>query len=397
MEYGSLTADQRRLYRETVTGSHSRRFTVLLLDLDGKVKRDLTDGYQGGSLQGDDSRAPVEVFEASVLDRQGRLDWTNGEHRHFQLRVIDHRFVPGIGADGAWVEEVGFEGPIWDFTRQGPDVKIVAHSGERLAMGSVRNTFTRPRKAKAHAVIDDLLAAAGAKRSQRRIPRLKARLPKSVTIGVRRGKDDPKTKKRDERRRVQILRADPASATYYGTAAGIAAGIDRELFWEPGRFVLAAPQNKPSLTLTDATVLAPVEEKRGKEGEVPNTWLVLGHKPKGKKRIAAKVQLPNSHPASPRKMGWNNTPRNITERVENEKLRRKKQARAVGIRRRNAAMRELVVYQVQAIPVRARLRPNSLAWVPTASGRARVRVKQWTIPYSAGADAMTIGVNRRRG
>lgn len=396
MEYGSLTADQRRLHEETVAGSHHRRFTVLLLDLDGKVQRDLTEGYQGGSLQGDDSRAPVEVFEGSVLDQQGHLDWSNGEHRHFQLRVIDHRFIPTIGAEGTWVEEVGFEGPIWDFTRQGPEVKIVAQSGERLAMGSVRNTFTRPRKAKAHAVIDDLLAAAGAKKSQRRIPKLKARLPKSVTIGVLRGKDKKDTR-RDERRRVQILRADPASATYYGTAEGIAVGIGRELFWEPGRFVLAAPQNKPSLTLTDATILAPVEEKRGKDGEVPNTWLVLGHKPKGKKRIAAKVQLPSSHPASPRKMGWNDTPRNITERIENEKFRRKKQARAAGIRRRNAAMRELVVYQVQAVPVRARLRPNSLAWVSTASGQARVRVKQWTIPYSADADPMTIGVNRRRG
>lgn len=393
MDYGSLTTAQRRLYAETVVGSHHRRFTVQLLDLDGKVVRDVTDGYQGGSLQGDDSRDPVEVFEASILDADGQIDWTNGEHRHYQLRVIDHRFVPALDD---WVETVGFEGPVWDFSRQGPDVKVIAHSGERLAMGSVRSTFTRPRKSRATTVIRALLEQAGAKKSQIRVPKLKAKLPKSVTIGVKRGKDDKSTPNKDERRNVRILRAQPHEATYYGTAKAIAKGIGRELFWEPGRFRLAAQQSKPSLRLDDSVLLAPVEEKRAVEGEVTNTWLVLGKKPKGKKRVAVKVQLPKSHPASPQKMAWNGTRRNITERVEG-KFPRKKQARAAGLRKRKAAMRELVTYQIQAIPTQARLRPNSLATVPTVSGSARVRVKQWTIPYSTGADAMTIGTNRRRG
>lgn len=390
MRYESLTAPQRRAYMDTVTGSHHRRIEIVLLTLDGKPVRDLTESFLGGSIQGDVDRTPVEVCDVDVLDVDEHLDWSNGRQRHFKLRVIDSRFVPALDE---WVEAVVFTGPVWDFDRQGDVVSLVAQGSERLAMGSLRNVFHRPRKTKATSVIRDLLAAAGAQPQDRRIPSQQARLPESVTIGVNRGK------KKEDKRKRRILRATPVEDTYWQTAAEIAEAIDRELYSDGrGRFVLGPATTRPAAWVAGEVLLSPVTEKRVDAAEWPNTWLVVGANPKGPKpQVQVQVQLPPKHPASADSMAWHGKPRDVTVRIENSHLRTKQQARRLGQKYRDRAMRELTEYEVNTLPVVPWLRPNATITAPTSRGRVQVRVRQWTLPLGPGADPLTIGANRRRG
>lgn len=406
MEYRSLSKAQRDLYHETVAGTHHRDIELHILTLDGTPVTSVTskmNTFLGGSIQGDVANTPIEVLEADILDEDFALDWTNGQHRRYKARVIDSRFIPDLDD---WVDEVAFTGPLWDFSRQGPVLSIVAHGSERLAMGSVRRVFTRPRKSKATDVMLDLLSAAGAQGNDVSIPNLPTILPERVTVGVRRGKHDDKDNKHSKNSKGQkkqpkrrVFRADQED-TYWAEADRIANGLNRELFPDGrGVFCLRTHATRPSLVFDAATILSPVTEKRPEsEGEVPNTWLVLGADPKGPKgRVKVEVTLPARHPLSAQTLAWNGTPRQVIVRIENKHIRTEKSARAIGERRRDQQLAELVEYQVEALPVIPWMRPNAMVSVPTAFGRATMRARQWTLPLGPGADPLTIGANRRRG
>lgn len=393
MQYQSLTKAQRLQYLETVSGSHHRAVSLEILTLDGEPRRSLTNRFIGGSIQGDMSSDPVEVLECQILDDDYALDWEGGQYRKFKARVVDARFIPALND---WVEEVAFTGPIWDFERTGAVVSLVAHGSEQLAMGSIRDADTIRAKTKATDAIRRLLRGAGAGPADMRIPALNARLPRDVTVGIKVGKKpkDPKVKQR----RVQKLKVGRED-TYWGKAASIAEAIDRTLFADNrGRFVLEGPRQRATHTLTERMLLAPVDSRRGADGEVPNTWIILGANPKGpKKRIKAVVALPPQHPLSAQTLKWGGELRRVYETTENNQLRTKKQADRVGARKRDRVVRELVTYEVQVLLVVPYVRPGSLASIPTGGGRATARWSSWTLPLGPAADPVTLGANRRRG
>lgn len=395
MDVDSLTRAQRGDYDAALRATHRRRVELVILTLDDDPVTSLVNPFLGGSIHGDVDRSPVEVLEARVLDRDGVLDWTNGQHRRFKVRVVDSRFVVALND---WVEATVFTGPLWDFERRGEEVTLVAQGSERLAMGSVRSAFTRPRKAKATEVIRDLLRDAGAPASSLRVPRLNVRLPERVTV-VKRGKDRDGDKAGRQGARRRVLRVSRADSPW-PRAAKIAEAIDRELFADgSGNFLLRPAQTKPSVSFTSRLLIGPPIERRGKDGEQPNVWMVVGADPKGsRKQIQVEVPLPRRHPLSRQRLAWHDVPREVVERVENEHLKTKKQARLVGERRRDKALRELMEYEVQAFPCVPWLRPNSLVTIPLASGgTARIRVKRWTLPLGPGPDPLVIGANRRSG
>lgn len=395
MDYESLTRDERAAYYAATSRTHRRRVELVILTLDDEPVRSLSDVLLGGAIHGDVTRTPVEVLECRLVDVDNVLDWTNGQHRRFKLRVIDHRYVPELG----WVEATAFTGPIWDFERRGAEVDLVAQGSERLAMGSVRKPFQQPRKSKATDVIRDLLKDAGAVNRVLRIPKLDARLPERVTVGVKRGKDRDPKKDGYQGPRRQVLKVKQ-SDTYWPEASRIAEAIDRDLYADgAGNFVLRPPQTKPSIRFTESSLLLPPVERRGEAGEQTNVWLVLGAEPKGpKERVRAEVRLPKKHPLSRERLAWHDKPREVTERIENRHVRTVKQARVLGQRRRDKALRELVEYEFEAVPFVPWIRPNALVTIPLSGGRrARVRVKRWTLPLGPGPDPLVVGTNRRSG
>lgn len=391
IELRALTTAERRLYDAAVAGSHHRRVELEVYTRDGDPVRSFTNRFLSGGIHGDLDRTPIEVLEAELLDVDYALDWSHGEHRRFTARVVDARFVPALDE---WVEEIVFTGPFWDFHRDGPVVTLTCQGTERLAMGSVRRVYKKPRKTRATTVIRDLLELAGAPARALLIPRLKITLPERVTVGVRRKRKGDDDKKKRPRRRVYRATHED---TYAGEARRIAEAIDRDLFTDGrGRFVLEAPRTRPTLRLTTATILKPVSERRGSDGEVTNTWHVLGANPKGpKKRIEVKLGLPRRHPSSAHTLRWNGKPREVIDVVENRQLRSVKAARAVALRKRDRGMRELVERQVDALPVVPWWRPGGLVSVPTGGGRATSTVRRWTLPLGPDADPLTLGAIRR--
>ncbi len=392
MQYDNLTRAQKRVYHEAVSTSHHCRIELVILTLNDRPVRSLTNRFIDGQVDTDTERTPAAVLQCEILDDDFVLDWESGKHRQFKAQVVDARFVPELDE---WVEQVVFTGPLWDFTRSGAQVSLVAQGTERLAMGSVRRVFERPRKAKATIVIRDLLQAAGAVRRLLVIPNLDATLPERVTIGIPRdGKD--KDKKKDDKPRRKHYRATNEN-TYYGEASRIAAALDRLLYADShGRFVLRSHPARATVKLTDSQLLAPVTVTRSVEGDTVNTWEIRGANPKGpKKQVAVTVAFPKRNELSAQSLAWHSKPHELVETVENEHLKTDKQARVFGRRLRDRALGSLVSYEVESMPVFPWLQPHMMISVPTEGGRALVRATRWTHPLGRGGSA-TLGANRRK-
>lgn len=396
MHYESLTRAERRLYEETVSGSHHRRVELEILTLNDKRLRSLTNPFLGGQVDTDTSRTPASILSCEVFDDDFVLDWQDGAHRRFKARVIVSVFVPDIGEHGTWVDAVVFTGPLWDFERSGPVVSLTAQGTERLAMGSVRVAFTRPRKAKATTVQRDLLKAAGAIDRLLLIPPLNVTLPERVTVGVREKDKNPKDKKKPPKRQVYKVTHED---TYIGEAQRIADAIDRLVYADThGRFVQRAHPVGPRTALTRRHLLAPVTEKRPTDGESPNTWIVLGANPKGpKERVKAEVGFAKRDTLSAESLAWHGRPHELIETVENKHLKTHKQAVTFGRRLRDRAAGSRVEFEAEVLPMMPWLQPHMIVSVPTGTGRVAWRAERWTFPLGPGADPMTLGANRKTG
>ncbi len=394
MTYAALDATGRQAYDATVRTTHSRMVELeVWRRADHKPVASLTNKFMGGSTQGDEDRVPVQVTECQLLDEDYVLDWSNGEHRHFDIQILDYRYVPALGD---WVEKPSFRGPIWSFSRQGPVVSLNAEGSEKNAQGSIRKVDWWPAKTRATVVLTAFLRLAGARGVDLLVPSLKQTLPRRVTVGVKIGKP-PKGDKKDTRRVTQRLKVDRED-TYWQQALQIAQALGRDLYADArGRFILARRSQRPTITLTDRDILGPVTQEASTSDEVPNTFIVSGPNPKGPKGPAgARVELPKRHPSSAHALRWNGTPRAVIELIQNKHVRTDKAARRLGEQHRDRNARELVTHQVDAIPTEASIRPGTSASLPTPTGRVTAQVRQWTIPYGPGADPMTLGAARRR-
>lgn len=399
IDYLSLSSGERKKYNATIRSTHWRRIELEVMTLNGAARGSLTNKFLGGSIQGDKSRTPVELLQGSVMDEDRLLDWQNGEHRKFRIRVIDARFVPALDD---WVEHTAFTGPIWDYARAGAVVDLIAQGSERLAMGSVRHIIDEPRKTRATAVVKKLLRATGVPDSALRVPTLRASLPERVTVGVRRGKrlpdDKDKDKKKELPRKVQVYRATNEDS-YWHEAARIAGALNRQLYADArGRFIMARSSSRPIASLGPNELLAPVKETPGPT-DGPNHWIVLGADPKGpKKQVRVEISLPPKHPLSPESLSWHGARYEITEVIENKQLKRRAAALRVGKDRRESAMRETRSYEAEVLPVLSWIRPGALVSLTLQGGRkVNARVNQWTIPLGPDAAAMTLGTNKRTG
>ena len=392
----SLTKAEQAVYVRTVCRTHERRITLLIQTLAGKQYASFTEHYLGGSREADASRTPAEILNVRVYDPDGLLDWQAGEHYGYRARVIDARFVPGIG-DGEWVETVCFTGPLWDVERSGPEASLVAHSMERAAMGTVRSTIQQPRKTRVTKVIRLLLAAAGAKEEDLLIPGLKATLPENLTVRkVVKGK---KGKKENKAKGPRVFRAT-ASDSYYPPARRLAAALNRQLLaTRHGKFQLRRWPTAKNATvrLDESNILDPVKFKRAGRDDLKNRFTVVGRDPKGKKKPPrASRAIPSWHPLSPEKMGWNGKPKNLEQVEQLNHVRTGKQAAAVARRKADAAMRSSVGVEVSALPVCPWILPGDMVTVrdPASGVTKTIRARQFTYPLTAwSADPLTIGVS----
>jgi hypothetical protein len=389
VRYANLTKAQKRLYNAAITGTHRRRIELHILTLDGALVRSLSPKMLDGAVTTDITQTPMQVLSVRFLDRTRSLVFepdSAGDapvHRKYQVRVDDQRYVPTLG----WVGCLVFTGPIWDFDRQGGEVSLTAHSVDRLASGTVRKARMWTRKTKKTDVMRGLLSAAGATRL--RIPDLRFTTPVHVHVGV--------VRRHGERRKVRRVTGFSTNRqdTYWEKASGLADSMNRLLFpTADGTFELRSHPERPVFHFDAALVGEPQLHRPGEEG--PNTFQVVGAKPKGSKRQVSSglVGFPASHPLSAESLAWHDEPYQVLDLIRNPHCKTKAECRALAVRKRDRAARMLVEVSFDALPI-PWLRPWDLVTAESGQGRLRVWVRQLTYPLSPDATPMTVGSVKR--
>lgn len=388
MKYDHLTHAQKKLYNQTIVGTHRRRIELHILTLDGKLVRSLSPKYVTGQVTLDVEQTPMMVATLTFVDRHRSLVFepdSAGDapmHRKFMVQIVDSRFIPTVG----WIDCDVFTGPIWDFDRAGAVVSLVAHSVDRLASGTIRRAKMWRRKTKKTTIIRGLLAEAGATRM--RIPDL--RFTTAVHVHVR--QTHPKKHDKEPRtiRRVTGFQTTEQN-TYWDKATGLADSMSRLLYpTADGTFELRSYPERPVFHFGDCLLGDPDLKRPGKEG--PNTFLVIGAKPKGSKRRVSSglVGFPAWHPLSADALAWNGKPYQVLEKTQNPHCKTTAECRKVAVRKRDRAARMLVEPSFDAPPV-PWLRPWDLVTVATRAGRLSVHVRQMTYPLGGDETPMTVG------
>lgn len=362
----------------TIRGTHRRRITVTVLDLDHNPLTSLSPKFIDGDISYDTTRDVFQVITLSLLDPDQVLQFEPDSPSTFPLqfsRMIQIGWSVRVPALGRWVTVVPFTGRVTDFDREGALVTVTAESKERLALGQAGQSYGFPKKTRKTDIVRRLLTAAGETRMA--IPTLGASTSERVTI---RSMDSfwPRAKK---------------------LAGSIDGGYD--LFYDGrGRAQMRKPGSRPVWTFDARTLASDVTIDRDPSG-VRNRWLILGAKPKGKKtRVHADLRLPAKHSLSAQSLGrtvaGDLKPHWLIEEVESADIKTNAEAHARARRMRDEALRTLTSYSFDSLPI-PHLEYNDLVRVVTDQGTFLVRMKQWTVPLGIeGAPTMSVGSLTRK-
>lgn len=392
MEYGNLSRANKRIYNRAIVRTHQRRIELHILTLDGRFVRSLTPKITGGTITTDVEQTPMQVCDVTFVDRTRSLVFEPDDtaiaplHRKFMVRVIDSRRIGGLG----WIDCTVFTGPIWTFKRVGAEVTLTAHSVDRLAMGSVRRAKSWLRKSRKTTVMKELLGEAGL--THLRIPNLKATTPVHVHIGHTHPKK--KGEKPHKTRKVTGFNAT-SQDTYWDKASALADSMNRLLYpTTDGTAALRSHPQRPVYHFDRALVDDVDLERSANEG--PNTFIVVGAKPKGSKRrvSSGKIGFPRSNPLSAGELAVNNKPYEILERTHNPHFKTRAECRKVAIRKRDHAARVTAAATIDALPI-PWLRPWDLVTAAARWGVPAVHIEQMTYPLSPDNTPMTIGAVRQ--
>lgn len=392
MRYANLSRAQKRLYNRTIVRTHKRRIEMHVLTLNGRVVRSLTPKILTGTVTTDVESTPMQVLEMSLVDRRRALVFEPdgaGEaplHRRYMLQVNDMRYIPTLG----WVDCEVFTGPIWTFNRTGAEVKLTAHSVDRLAMGTIRRAKMWRHKTKKTDIIRGLLQEAGATRL--RIPDLRFTTPVHVHVGVthpdRKGEKPHKVRRRTG---FEVTHQN----TYWDKASGLGDSMSRLLFpTADGAFDLRSHPERPVYHFNRALVSPVALERPTNDG--PNTFIVVGGKPKGSKRrvSSGKVGFPAGHPLSASQLAWHGKPYEVLDKTQNPHFKTIAECKKVARRKRDRAARMLTDVSFDALPI-PWLRPWDMVTSAAGWGVPSVHIRQMTYPLTPDNSPMTIGSVKR--
>lgn len=399
MEYDNLTKAEKVIYNRTITTtSHRRRVELTVTTLDDVFVRMLTPRITEGSVTIDVKSKPSRVATLKFLDPSRTLVFepkASGDspmHRSYKCRIVDSRQIPDL--DNQWIDQVLINGPIWDFDRVGALVSLTIHGTERLAMGTIRKAHVYLRKTRMTKIITRLLRAAGSR--DMRIPDL----PKTTSVHVHVGVHHVDVNHHEVTRHTRHVRGFTLhrADTYWDRALVLAEALNRHLFPDADGVFELRTHPERSICHIRAALLADVElDRPGDDG--PNTWVILGAKPKGSKRRVSSglIGFPHKHPLSASELAWHDEPYQVLEQTSNPHIKTIKGARAVGRRKRDRGARLLVDVTIESLPI-PWLAGRELDMVTAQDGWGVVRVVIQQLTYPIGRDdtPMTIGSVRRR-
>lgn len=393
-DYHELNHAEKRTYNRAIMRTHERKIHLHLETLDGDPVATLTPRVLEGSVGVDvTSDVSHRILTMTILDPFRVLNFEPSNprgsnlHRKFRVRVTDSRRIIGLGE---WVDCDVHTGPLYDFDRTGPEVHFTAHGVDRLCRGTIRKPRAWRPKTKKTKIMRELLGEAGM--VVMRIPDRPAVTSRRITVGFafRHHQKHIKGKHGTKGHDVTVTNRIPRTDHYVEKAEQLADSMNSHLYFDGYGIPTLRPfPERPVLRFTHGLLADPKLGRPGSDG--PNTWLILGSKPKGShKRVKAKVALPPGNDLSPQSLAVNQKPYVVQERIENPHLKRTRECKAVGVRHRDRAARVVAELEVDLMPV-PWLNEWDMILVQTNLGDVTVLMKQWTYPLGEDQTPMHVG------
>jgi hypothetical protein len=366
---GLSPTEQRRFHR-LLASSHWIKVEVSILNLDEDELQDVSDMLIDGQVTIDESQSPGgRMLEISLLDPSHKLHLDTdspSDAALFADRMIAVRYVV-ISPDFSFRVEIPvFKGVISDLDRTEAVVDLTASGKESLGQGNAWQRKTWKKHTRRTTIINYILTEVIGEPAGRKIPSLKNRIPRPMSIG-------PDT-------------------VPMALVQSMAHSLGRQFFFD-GR---GRPRfrNEPSnVCYVFRDGVGGTVKSRPKAGfsmdEVYNAVLVIGKKPRGKKRVKFRAVADEDNPLSPARLKRNGAKRYIPRVIEDSSIKTVKGARtrARASLKRGLRMGTEVAFDSLPVP---HLEPGDMVKVDTREFSTTFRLTKMTIPLNSEASA-TIG------
>lgn len=379
MQKLGLTNAERGVFHQTLRSSHTRRIIVRVLNLEGDIKADVSERVLDGEVVVDHNAEVTRSLTLSLLDPNHTLNFDTDspdDGALFADRMLQVIYSVRVEGLTERVNVPVFTGPVTKLDRKGDVVDVEAQGKEALAMGAMWRPITLKKGMRKTTAIRTILEdRAGETRFD------------FLDLDQLRNPGLPKARSYDR------------WTTPWEAAQRLARSMDLQLFYD-GRGVatLRHLPRKPVYTFNDGTggeILSDVAISNTM-GDVINTVVVVGAKPKGaKEHVGAVVVADKSHPLSPWRLGRNGVPRHLVYRVSDTSIRTHERAKAKADRILKDRLLSTVDVTLDVLPI-PHLDPGDIVRVVSGDIDVHFRLRQFTIPLGASGDpVMSLGYHKK--
>ena len=363
LNYGKTKSQQRDL-AELLSSPHNIRMRVRLLDLNHKYLKDLTDRFADGMVTVDNTSEVTRSMDITLFDpfQKVRIDPnTPARSSVFIADMISVVYVISNPTLTQLYEIPVFCGPIDDVDRDDVWLTVKCLGKESLNLQNSWRAKTFKKGEKKTDVIKEILRRYCGE-TRMKIPDLKAKLPNDLKL----------TREKSP----------------WAVAVGVARTMGMQLFYDArGYAVLRRRGKKPVFKFTERHVTTEAVKVSYDISSVVNAVQVIGKKPKkSKKRIKYTAVAPRRHPLSPWRLGRGTAPRFLWERIEDDGIESKKEAKEVARRQLARGLLAGVEITFNGIPHPA-LQEGDICQIKTERLATKFVLDKFTIPLVAGADS----------
>ena len=362
-----------RDFGRQLTMTHRMQVEVTMLDLNGRELADLSTRMIDGQVDIDSSAETTRSLDISfhdpnhVLHLDSRGPGDGGLYLDRLISVVYGVFVDKLKR---WVWVPVFRGPIITLARDGTTLNVNCIGMEHLAKGNAWAPMSFKKNADVVTTIRHILAERGGEK-RFSFPSSGGRLPGPLSLG----------------RMTQP----------WVVATTLAHSIHQQLYYDGSGIcrLRAIPQdNVWRFTSGDGGTVLTEPDVTYDLSSVSNVVWVRGKKGTTKKPQITSVSVASrTHPLSPWALGRNGVPRYLVTLVDDDNIRSKAGAKAIGDAKLAQLLRETVDVSFDSLPV-PHLDPYDVVSVVTPTVSLSFRIGRVSIPLTHGG-VMSIGVNRR--
>lgn len=341
---------------------HSLEIRVLLMTLDGAVKKELTTMFLDGQVTVDSTAEVTRGLDISFIDPLGKIEIEPDSPSSTSVFIADMIRVVYVIRD-PFAKEIFscsvFTGPVVSVSRTDMFLDVKAVGKESLGLNNVWAAKTFKKGQSRTDVIKHILSDLMGE-NKMHIPARPAKLGSDLKI-----------------------RQDDAP---WKVASRLAASMNCQLFYDGrGIAVMRARSVKP-VHVVDETWSHEPPQVAYDMTAVVNAIRVTGGKPKkAKKKVSAIAVAQRTHPLSPWRLGRNGVPRFIWISVEDDSLRTDAECQELADSMLEQGLASGVTYAADGI-MDPRLEELDCVKLSVGSINVQAPIKQFVIPLNAGED-----------